>query len=149
LYLDGYHADTARTWICGEGDADAIRLVNSTREALANAVAVCKDGAQFLEIGNAVSSVAEREGFGVVRTLVGHGIGEFFHGVPQVYHCRNSDKRKMQEGTTFTLEPVLTEGSAEWFTWNDGQTVATRDGGRAAQFEHTLVVTKDGCEVLT
>merc|ERR1719414_726897 len=67
------------------------------------------------------------------------GIGEFFHGVPQVFHCRNSDNRKMQEGTTFTIEPVLTEGAAEWMTWDDGWTVATRDGGRTAQFEHTLL----------
>merc|ERR1711862_334025 len=83
-------------------------------------------------IGDAVSNIAEREGFGVVKTLVGHGIGEFFHGVPQVFHCRNSDNRKMHEGTTFTIEPVLTEGKADHITWPDGWTVATSDGGRRA-----------------
>lgn len=149
LYLDGYHADTARTWVCGKGDSSSVRLVEATREALDAAVAVCCAGAPMKVIGDAVSEVAEREGFGVVRTLVGHGIGEFFHGVPQVYHCRNSDRRKMQEGTTFTIEPVLTEGSPEWITWSDGWTTATADGGRAAQFEHTLLITADGCEVLT
>jgi len=149
LYMNGYHADTARTWVCGEGDADAHRLVDATREALDAAIAVCKDGAPMKIIGNAVCDVAEREGFGVVRTLVGHGIGEFFHGVPQVFHCRNSDNRKMQEGTTFTIEPVLTEGDPEWTVWEDGWTTVTKDGGRTAQFEHTLLITKDGCELLT
>ena len=72
--------------------------------------------------------LAEREKFGVVKNLVGHGIGEFFHGVPQVFHCRNSDNRKMAEGTTFTIEPVLTEGAPDWITWDDGWTNATRDG---------------------
>lgn len=149
LYMNGFHADTARTWICGRGDDSAERLVSSTREALEAAVSTVRAGAAFNAIGTAVSDIAEREGFGVVKDLVGHGIGEFFHGVPQVYHCRTNDKRKMQEGTTFTIEPVLTEGSPEWITWDDGWTNATRDGGRTAQFEHTLVVTANGCEVLT
>lgn len=149
LYMGGFHADTARTWICGRGDDQGHRLVNATREALNAAVATVRHGAPMKLIGEAVSSVAEREGFGVVKTLVGHGIGEFFHGVPQVFHCRNSDNRKMEAGTTFTIEPVLTEGSAEWITWPDGWTVATKDGGHAAQFEHTLLVTEEGCEVLT
>jgi len=149
LYLGGFHADTARTWVCGETDAVGARLVDATREALDAAVAVCRAGAPMKAIGSAVSDIAEREGFGVVKTLVGHGIGEFFHGAPQVFHCRNSDNRRMQEGTTFTIEPVLTEGAPEWITWEDGWTVATRDGGRTAQFEHTLLITADGCEVLT
>lgn len=149
LYLDGFHADTARTWVCGKGDPAGERLVVATQEALDAAIAVVKAGAHFKDIGNAVADVAERGGFGVVKNLVGHGIGEFFHGVPQVFHCRNSDNRKMQEGTTFTLEPVLTEGAPDWMTWSDGWTLATRDGGRAAQFEHTLLVTKEGCEILT
>lgn len=149
LYLDGFHADTARTWICGKADAKSERLVAATKEALDAAVSVCRAGAPMKVIGQAVSEIAEREGFGVVKTLVGHGIGEFFHGVPQIFHCRNSDNRKMQEGTTFTIEPVLTEGSPEWITWEDGWTVATSDAGRSAQFEHTLLITADGCEVLT
>lgn len=150
LYLGGFHADTARTWVCG-GQTDDVgeRLVSATKEALDNAVAVCRAGAPFKLIGGAVCDVAEREGFGVVRTLVGHGIGEFFHGVPQVFHCRSSDNRKMLEGTTFTIEPVLTEGTPEWNTWDDGWTAVTADGGRAAQFEHTLLITEGGCEVLT
>ncbi|CAK0908974.1 unnamed protein product, partial [Prorocentrum cordatum] len=105
LYLNGFHADTARTWVCGQGDPDGIRLVDATREALQAAVACCRDGAQFREIGDAVSTIAEREQFSVVRNLVGHGIGEFFHGVPQVFHSRNSDRRKMEAGVTFTIEP--------------------------------------------
>lgn len=149
LYLDGFHADTARTWVCGETDDVGRRLVDATKEALDAAIAECRAGAPMKAIGAAVSTIAEREGFGVVKTLVGHGIGEFFHGAPQVFHCRNSDNRKMQEGTTFTIEPVLTEGSADWITWADKWTVATKDGGRAAQFEHTLLITADGCEVLT
>lgn len=149
LFFNGFHADTARTWVCGEADETGVRLVNATREALDAAISVCRAGAPMRAIGNAVSDVAEREGFGVVKTLVGHGIGEFFHGVPQVFHCRNSDNRKMQEGTTFTLEPVLTEGSQDWITWDDGWTVATSDRGRAAQFEHTLLITANGCEVMT
>ncbi|CAE7616154.1 MAP1D, partial [Symbiodinium pilosum] len=149
LYRHGFHADTARTWMCGEEDEAGGRLVAATREALDAAIAVCRPAAPLKAIGEAVADIAEREGFGIVKTLVGHGIGEFFHGVPQIFHCRNSDNRKMQEGTTFTIEPVLTEGSPEWFTWEDGWTVATKDGGRAAQFEHTILITSDGCEVLT
>lgn len=149
LYLNGFHADTARTWVCGIGDAAGHSLVAATREALEAAISVCRAGAPMRLIGDAVSAVAERGGYGVVKDLVGHGIGEFFHGVPQVYHCRNSDNRKMQEFTTFTIEPVFTEGLPEWITWSDGWTIATRDGGRTAQFEHTLVITGDGCEVLT
>lgn len=149
LYLDGFHADTARSWICGEGDETGHRLVKATREALAAAIASCASEKPLKCIGEAVAEVAERENFGIVKTLVGHGIGEFFHGVPQIFHCRNSDNRKMQLRTTFTIEPVLTEGSAEWITWEDGWTVATADGGRAAQFEHTVLITETGCEVLT
>jgi len=149
LYKNGMHADTARTWMCGKSDADGLRLVNSTKEALDSAISMVKEGTPFKAIGAAVCDVAEREGFGVVKTLVGHGIGEYFHGVPQVFHARNSDNRKMQAGVTFTIEPVLTEGSIEWITWDDNWTNATADGGRAAQFEHTLLVTEDGCEVLT
>ncbi|CAK9074339.1 unnamed protein product [Durusdinium trenchii] len=149
LYLGGFHADTARSWMCGQGDETGQRLVSATREALDAAVAVCAAGTPLKAIGTAVATVAEREKFGIVKTLVGHGIGEFFHGVPQIFHCRNSDNRKMQEGTTFTIEPVLTEGSAEWITWDDGWTVATEDAGRAAQFEHTVLITAEGCEVLT
>jgi methionyl aminopeptidase len=149
LYLNGFHADTARTWVCGQGDRDGIRLVDATRESLQAAVACCRDGAHFREIGDAVSTIAEREQFSVVRNLVGHGIGEFFHGVPQVFHSRNSDKRKMEAGVTFTIEPVLCEGAADWITWPDGWTIATRDRGRTAQFEHTVLITEDGCEVLT
>lgn len=146
LYLDGFHADTARSWICGEGDETGHRLVKATREALAAAIASCASEKPLKCIGEAVAEVAERENFGIVKTLVGHGIGEFFHGVPQIFHCRNSDNRKMQLRTTFTIEPVLTEGSAEWITWEDGWTVATADGGRAAQFEHTVLITETGCE---
>jgi len=149
LYMSGFHADTARTWICGQGDAAGEALVQATREALDAAIAVCRAGAPLRAIGDAVSEIAERGGYGVVKDLVGHGIGEFFHGVPQIYHCRNSDNRKMQEGTTFTIEPVLTEGSPDHVTWSDGWTIATRDVGRTAQFEHTLLITQDGCEVLT
>ncbi|CAJ1366017.1 unnamed protein product [Effrenium voratum] len=149
LYLGGFHADTARSWICGKGDATGDRLVAATQEALDSAIGVCRAGAPLKAIGDAVAEVAEREDFGIVKTLVGHGIGEFFHGVPQIFHCRNSDNRKMEEGTTFTIEPVLTEGAAEWVTWDDGWTVATKDGGRAAQFEHTILITADGCKVLT
>jgi len=149
LYLNGFHADTARSWICGTGDATGERLVCATREALSAAIATCASGKPLKCIGEAVAEVAEREGFGIVKTLVGHGIGEFFHGVPQIFHCRNSDNRKMQLGTTFTIEPVLTEGTPEWITWSDGWTVATADAKRAAQFEHTVLITEQGCEVLT
>merc|ERR1712008_367482 len=149
LYMNGFHADTARTWVCGETDDVGRRLVSATKEALDAAVAVCRPGAPMSAIGNAVCDIAEREGFGVVKGLCGHGIGEFFHGVPQVFHTRTKDKRKMLEGTAFTIEPVLTEGSPEWITWDDGWTNATRDGGRSVQFEHTVLITADGCEVFT
>jgi len=149
LYMNGFHADTARTWVCGETDDVGRRLISATKEALDAAVAACRPGAPMKVIGDAVSDIADREGFGVVKTLVGHGIGEFFHGVPQVFHTRTNDPRKMLEGTAFTIEPVLTEGSPDWITWDDGWTNATRDGGRAVQFEHTLMITADGCEVFT
>ncbi len=150
IYLDGVHGDTNATFLVGEVDEESRRLVDVTRECLERAIAVVRPGQPFNEIGRAIQEHAEANGFGVVRSFVGHGIGEQFHTdlhVPHYYEPRFD--RVIEEGMTFTIEPMITVGAWEHDLWDDGWTAVTVDRRRTAQFEHTLVVTADGCDVLT
>lgn len=101
------------------------------------------DGAQVIH------AIADKHKYGVVKEFVGHGVGTVFHSAPHVMHCRNNEPGVMQPGQTFTIEPMLTEGDIAWRMWKDQWTVVTKDGGRTAQFEHTILITKTGHEVLT
>jgi methionyl aminopeptidase len=150
IYLDGVHGDTNATYPVGEVDDQSHRLIEVTRESLDLAIAEVRPGVPFNAIGRAIQAHAEGAGFGVVRSFVGHGIGEQFHTdlhVPHYYEPRLT--AVIEEGMTFTIEPMITVGAWEHDLWDDGWTAVTVDRRRTAQFEHTLLVTADGVDVLT
>jgi methionyl aminopeptidase len=153
IYLDGMHGDCSRTYLVGGRDAvepRTVELVEATQAALQAGIAVVRPGAKVREIGRAIERVARAAGFGIVRELVGHGIGEQFHGDPHVHHYDEPRNRVvLRPGMSFTIEPMLTEGAPDIQLWDDGWTIATIDGQPSAQFEHTVVVTDSGVRVLT
>jgi methionyl aminopeptidase len=150
VYLDGMHGDCSATFLVGEVDADGRRLVQVARECLAKGIAAVKPGRPVSDIGRAVEAHATRHGYGVVRAYCGHGIGESFHTSLQVPHHYDPEvKRIMEAGMTFTIEPMITEGTWQDLLWNDGWTAVTADGKRSAQFEDTVAVGAHGAEILT
>ncbi|MGH8866655.1 MAG: type I methionyl aminopeptidase [Actinomycetes bacterium] len=149
-YLDGVHGDTDATFLVGDVDEESRLLVERTEEALRRAIRAVAPGRSLSVVGRVISAYAKRFGYGVVRDFTGHGIGRSFHSGLVVPHYDDPDLGiVMEPGMTFTIEPMLTLGSIAWDMWDDGWTVVTRDGLRSAQFEHTLVVTETGHEVLT
>uniref|UniRef100_A0A803KSD7 Methionine aminopeptidase n=1 Tax=Chenopodium quinoa TaxID=63459 RepID=A0A803KSD7_CHEQI len=148
-YLNGYHGDTSATFFCGEVDDEAKNLVQVTKECLDKAIAICGPGVEYKKIGRTIHDHADKYGYGVVRQFVGHGVGRVFHADPVVLHCRNNDGGRMILNQTFTIEPMLTMGSYNPIMWDDNWTVVTEDGSLSAQFEHTILITKDGAEILT
>ena len=149
-YLHGVHGDTNATFLAGEVDEETRLLVDRTREALERGIRAVRPGRRVNVIGRVIESYARRFGYGVVREFTGHGIGTSFHSGLVIPHY--DDPRYAEEmiaGMTFTIEPMLTMGTHEWEMWDDGWTVVTRDRRRSAQFEHTLLVTPHGAEVLT
>ncbi len=150
VYLDGVHGDTSAMFYVGEADAESCRLVDRTRQALQAAIGVVAPGVPVSEIGRAIEEVARPARLGVVREFVGHGVGTDFHGNLQIphYHDPRNDTL-LCEGMTFTIEPMLTLGSPQVELWSDGWTAVTADRSRTAQFEHTLLVTAEGVEILT
>ncbi len=153
VFLGGVHGDTNATFFVGGEqacDLTSRRLVHTTRECLELGIGAVHPGAQVRDIGRAIAAHAEAAGFGVVRSFVGHGIGEQFHSEPSVPHYDEpSATRVLEAGMTFTIEPMITVGSYEAQMWPDGWTAVTADGRRTAQFEHTVLVTDDGADVLT
>jgi methionyl aminopeptidase len=150
VYLDGVHGDTNATFLVGDVDEESRRLVDVTRECLYKGIDAVRPGGQVRDIGRAIQAHAEAHGYGVVRAFVGHGIGRAFHSEPQVFHYDNPQaKQRLEPGMTFTIEPMITIGDWHHEMWDDGWTAVTRDRSRTAQFEHTLVVTEDGAEILT
>lgn len=151
IYLDGMHGDCSATFFVGEVDDRSKRLVQVTKECLDLGIAAVKPGRPISDIGKAIEAHATRYGMGVVRAYCGHGIGELFHTQDlQVPHYFDPEaKTIMQEGMLFTVEPMITLGTWRHVDWDDDWTVATADGQRTAQFEHTVLVTRDGCEILT
>jgi methionyl aminopeptidase len=150
VYLDGVHGDTNATFFVGDVDAESRRLVDETRVCLMRAIDSVKPGVPLNTIGKAIESHADRCGLGVVREFIGHGIGEQFHSGLQIPHYfEPRATTEIVPGMTFTIEPMITLGDPSLHLWDDGWTAVTRDGSRSAQFEHTLVVTDDGAEILT
>lgn len=150
IFLDGVHGDTNATFLVGDVDEASRRLVEVTRECLDVGIAAVRPGARVREIGKAIQTHAEARGYGVIRAFVGHGIGRTFHSDPQVFHYDNPQARTVLEpGMTFTIEPMISIGDWHHEMWDDGWTAVTVDRSRTAQFEHTLVVTDDGAEILT
>jgi methionyl aminopeptidase len=149
-FLDGVHGDTNATFLAGDVDEETRLLVDHTREALDRAIKAVRPGRRINVIGRVIEAYAKRFGYGVVREFTGHGIGTSFHSglvIPHYDDPRFDDE--IRPGMTFTIEPMLNLGTHEWRMWDDGWTVVTADGRRSAQFEHTLLVTGDGAEVLT
>lgn len=148
--LDGFHGDTSATFCIGAVDDAARRLVERTRAARDAGIAVVRPGARLGDVGAAIVALAGAAGLGVVREYCGHGIGRQMHEAPQVPHvARPGTGLRLRPGMVFTVEPMLTLGSPEVQLQADGWTVVTADGRWSAQFEHTVVVTDDGFEVLT
>ena len=150
-FKDGVHGDTNYTFLVGDVDDESRLLVERTQESLRRAIKVVAPGREINVIGRAIESYAKRFGYGVVRDFTGHGVGEAFHSgliIPH-YDAAPAYSRVMEPGMVFTIEPMLTLGTIQWDMWDDGWTVVTRDRRRTAQFEHTLVVTETGAEVLT
>jgi len=148
--VDGYHGDTSKTFIVGEPSPLARQLVEVTEECMMRGIAVVKPGARIGDIGAAIQSYAEAQGFSVVRDFVGHGISRIFHTAPQVPHYGTAGKgRKLRPGMVFTIEPMINEGVYDVEVMDDKWTAKTQDRKLSAQFEHTVAVTKDGVEILT
>ncbi|WP_157210312.1 type I methionyl aminopeptidase [Nocardioides aequoreus] len=149
-YLDGVHGDTNATFLTPGVDQEVRDLVERTQEALRRAINAVRPGRRINVIGRVIESYARRFGYGVVREFTGHGIGTSFHSglvIPHYDDPRHDDE--ILPGMTFTIEPMLNLGTHEWEMWDDGWTVVTRDRRWSAQFEHTLLVTDSGAEVLT
>ncbi|XP_031254408.1 methionine aminopeptidase 1D, chloroplastic/mitochondrial-like [Pistacia vera] len=149
VYLNGYHGDTSATFFCGDVDDEARNLVKVTKECLDKAISVCAPGVEYKKIGKTIHDYADKYKYGVVRQFVGHGVGRVFHADPVILHYRNNDHGRMLLNQTFTIEPMLTIGSINPVMWNDDWTVVTEDGSLSAQFEHTILITQDGAEILT
>jgi len=150
VLLDGWYADSAKTFPVGEIDAEAVRLLEVTERALAAGIEQAVPGKRLGDVGHAIQTTAERAGFSVVRDLVGHGIGRKPHEDPQVPNVgRPGRGLRLQEGMVLAIEPMINEGTAEVRTLADRWTVVTRDRRRSAHFEHTVAVTQDGARILT
>ena len=150
-FIGGVHGDTNATFLAGDVDEESRLLVERTEEALRRAIKAVKPGRHINVIGRVIESYARRFGYGVVRDFTGHGIGTAFHSgliVPH-YDAAPAYDIVIEPGMTFTIEPMIYLGTHEWDMWPDDWTVVTRDKRRSAQFEHTLLVTHDGAEVLT
>jgi methionyl aminopeptidase len=149
-FIGGVHGDTNATFLAGNVDEETRLLVERTKISLDRAIAAVKPGRRMSVIGRVIESYARRFGYGVVREFTGHGIGTAFHSGLIVPHYDDSDYDDLIEvGMTFTIEPMLNLGTHEWTMWDDNWTVVTKDFRRSAQFEHTLLVTADGAEILT
>jgi methionyl aminopeptidase len=150
-YIHGVHGDTDATYLVGDVDEESRLLVERTHEAMMRGIKAAKPGRQINVIGRVIESYAKRFGYGVVRDFTGHGIGLEFHSgliVPH-YDAAPSYDLVMEPGMTFTIEPMLNLGTHEWEMWEDKWTVVTKDRRRSAQFEHMIVITEDGNEILT
>ena len=150
VHLDGYHADAATTIPVGAVSPDAARLLAVTQEALAAGIDQAKVGNHIGDIGHAVQTVAEAAGFGVVRELVGHGVGQRMHEDPQVpNHGQPRRGPRLQVGMTLAIEPMITLGDYATRMLDDKWTVVTADGSLSAHFEHTVAITREGPRILT
>jgi methionyl aminopeptidase len=149
-YLEGFHGDLNHTFVVGEASEEVRLLVERTREALARGIRAVAPGRQINVIGRAIEAYAKRFGYGVVRDYTGHGVGRAFHSGLIIPHYDDPDfDTVLEPGMVFTIEPMLTLGTTEWDVWADDWTVVTRDRSLTAQFEHTIVVTERGAEILT
>ena len=147
---DDWHGDTSRTFKIGEVSIKAEKLINITYESMMKAINIVKEGIHLGDIGSTIQSHVESNGFSVVQDFCGHGIGQTFHKEPNVLHYGEKGTGiKIKAGMIFTIEPMINVGNYETKILNDGWTAVTKDKTLSAQFEHTIGVTKNGCEIFT
>ncbi|XP_017312922.1 methionine aminopeptidase 1D, mitochondrial isoform X1 [Ictalurus punctatus] len=158
VYLEGYHGDTSETFLIGSVDEQGRKLVDVARQCRDEAIAACGPERPLRVIGNTISEIALSNGFCVCPYFIGHGIGSYFHGHPEIWHHANDNDLLMEEGMAFTIEPILMEGTSEFRILSDKWTAVSIDDKRfssalhtfrSAQFEHTVIITSDGVEILT
>ncbi|KAI7899958.1 peptidase M24, structural domain-containing protein [Cokeromyces recurvatus] len=149
-YYNGFHGDMNATYCVGNVDEKGKKLINTARECLEKAIAMVKPGIRYRDFGKVIEEHAKKNGFSVVRTFSGHGINQLFHCAPNVPHYNgNKAVGIIKPGHCFTIEPMICEGGWRDEIWPDNWTAVTVDGKRSAQFEHTLLVTENGVEILT
>ncbi len=150
-YKEGFHGDSNFTFLIGDVSEEVVQLVDRTKQSLERAIAAVMPGRPINVIGRTIESFAKRFNYGVVRDFTGHGIGEAFHSGLVIPHfdAAPNYSNTLEVGMVFTIEPMLTLGTHEWDLWKDNWTVTTKDKSISAQFEHTLVVTETGAEILT
>src|SRR5690348_4409947 len=149
-YIDGVHGDTNATFLAGDVSEEHRLLVERTHEATMRAIKAVKPGRALSVVGRVIESYANRFGYNVVRDFTGHGIGTTFHnGLVVLHYDQPAVETVLEPGMTFTIEPMINLGGLDYEIWDDDWTVATKDGKWTAQFEHTLVVTEDGADILT
>ena len=147
---NGWHGDTSRTFKVGNVSVKAEKLIKATYESMMKAIEIVKDGIHLGDIGSTIQTHVNKEGFSVVQDFCGHGIGETFHKEPNVLHYgEKGTGEKIKSGMIFTIEPMINYGNYETKVLNDGWTAVTKDKSLSAQFEHTIGVTKEGCEIFT
>lgn len=149
-YLDGFHGDCSEMFVVGNCPPTSKKLIQTTYDCWVKSMEFVKPGRDYKDIGGIIEDHVTERGFTTVRNFCGHGIGRVFHTNPNIYHYRNNEPNgQMAPGHTFTIEPMICEGTPKGLLWPDEWTVTTQDGKRTAQFEHTLLVTPDGVEALT
>ena len=149
-FKNGWHGDTSRMFKIGEISIKAEKLIKTTFESMMKAIKIVKDGIQLGDIGSTIQKHVEAEGFSVVQDFCGHGIGQTFHKEPNILHYgEKGTGERIKAGMIFTVEPMINIGNYETKILNDGWTAVSKDKSLSAQFEHTIGVTKDGCEIFT
>ncbi|MCV2502299.1 MAG: type I methionyl aminopeptidase [Candidatus Lightella neohaematopini] len=150
IIKDGFYSDTSKMFIVGKASNISKKLCNVAKQSLYLAIKMVKPGINLNKLGKVIQKFVESNNFSVVRDYCGHGIGKNFHEPPQVLHYENSDYNCiLQPGMIFTIEPMINIGGHDVYVTNDGWTVKTKDSSLSAQYEHTLLVTNNGCEILT
>lgn len=148
--FDGYHGDNAATFACGEISKEAKRLMDTTRESLYEGIAAAVSGGRLGDIGHAIQQYVEQRGYSVVRQFVGHGVGTQLHEAPEVPNYGTPGRGiRLMSGMTLAIEPMVNAGHYDVKVMPDGWTVLTKDGSLSAHFEHTIVITPDGPQILT
>ena len=149
-YVEEFHGDASRMYYAGTPSVKAKQLVETTYQALIKAIKILKPGITLGDIGFEIQNFVEQEGFSVVKDFCGHGLGRLFHEEPSILHYgKKNQGMKIKEGMVFTIEPMINAGSFETKVLNDGWTAVTKDKSLSAQFEHTVGITNNGCEVFT
>ena len=149
-FVDGFHGDTSRTFCVGKVSVKAKNLVETTKEALERSIKILKPGIYLGDIGFEIQNFVEKNGYSVVRDFCGHGLGRNFHEEPNILHYgKKGTGPKLEEGMVFTIEPMINAGKYETKILNYGWTAVTKDKSLSAQFEHTVGITNNGCEIFT